>query len=214
MNLVSIFLSITFALKVWCNTHKDVHEFIKLKYGVTQLRKTWSLFNIQKKLEKAKLDLEFLVHCKAFNIVPKFIRFKLHRKALHSAAFYKSWQQKLLCKEINLKKRSITSLQCDFDNQLNTAIHGVSNFDSILIQRYIRNKISCFIRKIKETHDKKLIDLGISASLEPCNPDNVIFNHSNVNLSPRLRQLLAYGLDFGLPIHKINPIQYFLAIEK
>ena len=64
------------------------------------------------------------------------------------------------------------------------------------------------------THDRKLTSLGIKNNLDPCEPDQVIFNYSSVHLSSRLRTLLAYGLDFCLPVYKLNFLKYFLCFEK
>ena len=67
------------------------------------------LFN-KKKHVKACLDVEFLIKCKTFNVIPKFLRFKLYKKSLRSASFYRSWQTKLLNYEIICKKKDIKEL--------------------------------------------------------------------------------------------------------
>ena len=64
------------------------------------------------------------------------------------------------------------------------------------------------------THSKKLIALGIDASPEPCNPDSIIHNFSSITFQPRLKTLLAFGLDFCLPVYKLNFVNYFLCFEK
>ena len=64
------------------------------------------------------------------------------------------------------------------------------------------------------THTQKLNSLGVNNSSEPFNPDSVIFNFSSVTLSPRLKIILAYGLDFCLPIFKLDFYRYFLSYEK
>ena len=66
----------------------------------------------------------------------------------------------------------------------------------------------------KKVHLRKLSDLGLRGnSLQPCDPNTVIFNYSSVTLSNRLKTLLAFGLDFGLPIFKLNFYNYFLKFE-
>ena len=39
------------------------------------------------------------------------------------------------------------------------------------------------------------------------------YNYSNISLSHRIKTFLAYGLDFCLPVYKINFHKYFLPIE-
>ena len=50
------------------------------------------LLDSSRKLEKSKLDLKYLMKCKTYNTMPKFLRFKLYRKFLHDTSLYKSWQ--------------------------------------------------------------------------------------------------------------------------
>ena len=44
----------------------------------------------------------------------------------------------------------------------------------------------------------------IHNDLKPCDPDKIVLNYSSVNLSFRIKTLLAFGLDFCLPIYKVN----------
>ena len=59
----------------------------------------------------------------------------------------------------------------------------------------------------------KLEKLGVYNDLSPCNPDRVVFNYSSVDLSTKLKTLLAFGLDFKLPVYKINYYDYFTCFE-
>ena len=36
--------------------------------------------------------------CKTYNVIPKFLRFKLHKRSLRSASFYRPWQLTCLIK--------------------------------------------------------------------------------------------------------------------
>lgn len=63
------------------------------------------------------------------------------------------------------------------------------------------------------THARKLENLGISNDLGPCNPSSVVFNYSSVQLSYKLKILLAFSLDFNLPIYKLDYYKYFLKFE-
>ena len=70
-----------------------------------------------------------------------------------------------------------------------------------------------FSQKTKITHRKKLEDLGIHNEISPCNPKKVIFNFSSTALSPKIEFLLAFGLDFCLPVYKLDFYKFFLPIE-
>ena len=71
-----------------------------------------------------------------------------------------------------------------------------------------------FLKKCKTTHDKKLQRLGIYNELSPCDPNRVIHNLSSKPIPDRIRTLLAFGLDFRLPVWKLNFFQFHLSFEK
>ena len=94
-----------------------LYDRIRLAYGDHGISSLNRLLNSSKKLQKLHLDIEFLQHCKTYNVVPKFLRFKLYRKSLMSGSLYKSWQDKLLTRELlnkqcDLKKIEVEKLSC------------------------------------------------------------------------------------------------------
>ena len=80
--------------------------------------------------------------------------------------------------------------------------------------RFFRNKTNLNIAKAKTIQNRKLADMGILNDLNPVNPDKTVLNFSKFSLSSRLKTLLAFGLDFGLPISKLNFFHYFLKFEE
>ena len=82
------------------------------------------------------------------------------------------------------------------------------------MKRFLHRNLKILHDKILSTHEKKLDNLGIKQKIEPCNPDKVIFNFSDATISPRIKYLLSFGLDFGLPIFKLDYVKYFLQFEK
>ena len=64
------------------------------------------------------------------------------------------------------------------------------------------------------THKRKLHSIGIDSSLEPVNPNKVIFNYSTIQLPERIRFLLAFGLEFCLPVFKLDYFKYFLSFKR
>ena len=79
----------------------NLPNYICTNYDSNGIKLLYLYGNTVHKQEKAKIDIEFLEKCKIFNVTPKFVRFKLFRKALHQSMFYKSWQAKLLMYEIS-----------------------------------------------------------------------------------------------------------------
>ena len=204
-------LCLLFLLRIF-NVPEDFVNHVESTYGKEGLKKLRKYEDISRKFEKAQLDNVFLVKCKTFNVMPKFLRFKLYKKSLQNTKFYKAWQSKLLNKEINDKKKKIVQLEREKESLI--ASFGLFSFlDRLRIRNYVRSKNEAFIARTKSTHEKKLSNLGINIELAPCNPDDVIHNYSSFTLPDRLRFLLAFGLDFCLPVTKLDYFKYFSAFE-
>ena len=166
------------------------------------------------KLEKLKCDLNFLFHCKAFNVLPKFLHFKLYRKDLQNSQLYQSWQYKLLSIEINSKKKQMKKLECTLSNSYSLLSQNVSWLDLVCLNRVVEGNTERVINKIKYSQSKKLNNLGVLNSLKPLDPSRVIFNYSDYQLSSKESNILAFGLNFRLPIFKLNYFNFFLSFEK
>ena len=69
--------------------------------------------------------LKFLINLKTHEIFSKFLRFKLYKKCLQSAAFYKSWQTKVLAREIQFKRKAEDGDQEEGD-EIRLAMHPSS----------------------------------------------------------------------------------------
>ena len=147
-------------------------------------------------------------------MLPKFLRFKLYKKSLQSANFYKAWQAKLLINEINVKKNTIAKLSSQSKNFQTQFSNDFGPFDCVLIRKFLDSNLRKLEETITVTHEKKLNLLGVRQKIEPCDPEKVIFNYSDIVIPPRIKYLLAFGLDFGLPILKLDYIRYFLGFEK
>ena len=87
-------------------------------------------------------------------------------------------------------------------------------FTALAIKIFFCDKASEETVDTKKIHDRKLRAIGVHHDLYPCDPSAVVHNYSNVILSSRLRTLLAFGLEFGLPVYKLNYFRYFLKFEE
>ena len=188
-------------------------DVIKRDNGRCTLKSCLAYINNLKKEEKCKLDIDFLVSCKTYEIFPKFLRFKLYKKSLHSSSFYKSWQNKLLDEEIQFKKRRRTELKLKCDEIRTRLRQELTFFKFFWLLNVIDDIVSTFKKKHETIHDRKLRRIGIDNSLHPCDPNKVIFNLSSKTLSSRIKILLAFGVDFKLPVWKLNFFDYFLHFE-
>ena len=197
----------------YCKT-KDLVQYLRKCYGEDTLRVFRKYENFQKKTTKCQLDIDFLRKCKIYNVVPKFIRFKLYKKALTSSCFYKRWLNKLLVNELNCKQRELKSANSHTDELNYQLLRSVSFLDYKFLLNSTSKSLKIFKTKILQTHSKKLANLGVVGDVTPVDPDKVIHNFSSVVLSTRQRFLLAFGLDFSLPVYSIDFYRYFLNFEK
>ena len=68
------------------------------------------------------------------------------------------------------------------------------------------------ITKVKQTHCKKLKNLGLASPVRFHNPDKII-NHSSYQLSDFEKTVLPKGLNFALPPKKLNYADYLTPYE-
>ena len=215
MSFLKTLIPVLFILRLLPRISDSVlYDRIRLAYGnhgVTSLNR---LLNSSKKVQKLHLDIGFLQHCKTYNVVPKFLRFKLYSKSLMSGSFYKSWQDKLLTRELLSKQRDLKKFEVEKLSYERTAAELFGWIRNAQVTRLVNRKVSSLRAATIRTHRKKLASLGVYNSLEPCNPDKVVFNYSSVRITHQLRTLLAFGLDFALPPCKINFFRYYYSFER
>ena len=93
-----------FLLKIRFPKETPISTIIERRYG----RRTLSIFRkyerIRLKYQKCQCDLNFLMRCKSYNIVPKFLHFKLYKNTTSflvlynaSGGFYKFTQNYYYC---------------------------------------------------------------------------------------------------------------------
>ena len=129
----------------------------------------------------------FLSKCKAYEVLPKFLYFKLYRKNLLNSKLYRKWQFKLLSVEIDAKH--IKKLK-ELKTKLNDDLRSLTSFlDYYYLVSFITKTIHKTVVNVKKTHEKKLSNLGINNSLNPLEPGRVIFHYSSRLLTPKEESL-------------------------
>ena len=206
-------LVVLFILKLRFPRGQSIANILTRRYGRPTLRLFRQFEKSTQKLEKLKCDRKFLIICKSHEVLPKFLHFKLYRKNLQNSKLYKSWQFKLLNLEIVTKNKQINKSQ-KLLNEIKAKLQeSVSNLDFTCLNNFAENSTKKVINRIDVIHRKKLENLGISSQMYPLDPNVVIFNFSNKILSDKERNLLTLGLNFKLPIYRLNFFDYFLSFE-
>ena len=70
------------------------------------------------------------------------------------------------------------------------------------------------IDDVGKTHHKKLVNLGLPYQGGKLDPQDVIFNLANINLSPDQEAALSLGLNYCFNPNQLNYNPYFLSMEK
>ena len=131
------------------------------------------------KISKSEADLDFLQSCQQNNLMPKFLNFKVASSSLSFLRTYKLCQRQLLKHEIKEKisiifkqKKEFTALKKLVKNKL-----SIIDFAHICCLFLVGKDKK--ITKVKETHYKKLKNLGLASPVRSHNSDKRIINHSS-----------------------------------
>src|SRR5215469_14177192 len=203
-----------FISKLISNNPFRLKQFIITKHGQDGMKTVYRLQKFQKQKEKAKLDLDFLNICRAYGVIPKFLRFKLYSNRHLNSNLVKSCLHGLLLKEIKFKNKVYDNWVIkvkDTNFLLNSRFNCLELF---CIKRFINTYIDNYINKCKNIHHNKLKKLNLLISNTHTHSNEFIFNFSSYNLSKDETRLLALGLEFKLPKYRINYTDYFFSFEK
>lgn len=139
--MFSTYLALLFIIKCCSGRTSNIIEYLSRRYGEDG-RKLYRKFETHKKKQlKAQLDLQFLIKYKTYNVIPKFLRFKLYRKSLHSSSYYKAWQIKLLNNEINFKRSSVNKISDQLNDLKLDMSAKFSAIDVIIIKQKLKQII-------------------------------------------------------------------------
>ena len=211
--MLSFIYVLLFVLKLKFPSNVPISTYIKNKYGHYTLQKFRKWERLRLKIDKCTCDQDFLNKCKIYNIFPKFLYFKLYDKNIYNSEIYLKFQHKLLSNEIKKKNKLLSRFKRDCSLLSNTLRQDLSFLDFHYLNFFITKITKRTISKVKITHEKKLNNLGINNELKPLDPNKVIFNFSDRILSHKERWLLSFGLNFKLPVFKLNFYSYYHKFE-
>ena len=206
-----------FLSKLRFPTKYSLIDIIRNRYGNEAVKVVRKFENIDFKLRKTKLDLEFLNTCLKRSLIPKFLRFRLANRTLESSTAYRQCQLRLLREEISQKKRRINTLNKQFELHKQNLVSILSYFDFIHISSIFLVKNDKLLSLHQRVHDKKIYKLTTDfcdfSSTTSHDPDKVIYNFSSYELSDSEKQLLSKGLNYAIPPKHINYGDYLVPFE-
>ena len=121
---------------------------------------------------------------------------------------------KLLRQELSNKKSKCRSENNEFKVLRNEIVSILSVVYFTYLITVFTNSNDKILRKVQETHKKKLYNLGFFERDKECNdPNQVIINFSSYQLNNVEKSLLAKGLNFALPPKILTRADYLPPFE-
>lgn len=194
-------------------TGTSVVDIILRRYGRPALSCYRKVERLHLRHRKASQDVDFLQYCKLYSVIPRFLYFKSSLKNFTHSKLYRSVLFKLLNYEIKQKEKYSKQLRTDYFMHLQELKNKVSWLDFKVLSNQIHKNNADKLKKTKDTHNKKLVKLGIPI-YSSVDKQKVIINLSSRTLTDEEEEALKFGLDFSLPIFKPNFISHFLSFEK
>ena len=192
-------------------------EIVRHRYGNEIVKIVRKFEDLDFKIRKTTLDLDFLSSCQKRSLIPKFLRFRLANRNLTNSTAYRLCQQRLLKEEISQKKRRIITLDKKFELCRQNLISVLTYFDFIHISTIFLAKNDRLLSIRQKVHDKKFYKLTTDSSsflsTTTHDPDKVIYNFSSYELSDTEKQLLCKGLKFAIPPKQLNYGDYLVPFE-
>ena len=209
------------ALYVFCFILKFIlpkNKFLvtlRRRYGHDHTVTVRNLDRLLHKINKTRLDIDFLEKCQRFNVIPKFLHFKLANNRLRNSKTYREIQLRLLQEEINHHKKCLRDVLPRYATLLDELKTKTKWYDMLIIESKLNEFSKKTVHKVKERHDKKLKNLCQKRIIQDqFDPDKLIYNFTDRTLNADQKSALMKGLKYGLPPTKPDDIEIFSSFER
>ena len=149
--MLTLFFVFTFLIKfIWPN--KKFFIVLQRRYGHETTISFRNLEKIDLKINKTRLDIEYLEKCLKFNVIPKFLFFKLANHRLRNSKVYHEIQLKLLRDEIKNHKKVLHELLPKHELSLSQLWEQVKLYDFLVINSKLKQLTSIECNTIDKIH--------------------------------------------------------------
>ena len=170
MNVFIATIVLSFILKIRFPQTKSIANIIRHRYDEQTLHKLRQYEKHSKRLIKNRADQRFLHACKAYDVVPKFLRFKLYKDNLYPTDLYRNYQRTLLDNEITDKQKQEKIIIRDVEKSTTSLTSALSYIDMRCISLRVFKNNSKYNTSIEKVHEHKLQKLGAHLNLTSINP--------------------------------------------
>ena len=110
MFLRTLALVFVFLVRLWFPSRLSLLQLIRNWYEGTVVKLVHKFEKVDFKHRKAALDLNFLQSCRGFNVITKFLQFRVANKSFQRLQAYQKCLNHLLLAEINNNKKNLRVL--------------------------------------------------------------------------------------------------------
>ena len=192
-----VILAVIFAIKLFAKSKFHAPKFISSHYGPQALTVLRRLEKAHRGVAKRQADIDFLTKCLLYNIVPKFLRFKLYKSAVQCHRKTRTYRKTLLQLEIKQHQHDIKELEKKIKFFSSALKQQLGPFIWLGVTRFMNACVQQELQVANKTHHQKLCNLGLDCRNLSGVPQ-VITNLSNYTLSTLETSALNKGLKFNI----------------
>ena len=109
--MIHVNLALVFLTKLFLSSRFSAPKYIASHYGHQALMTLRKLEQNSRTIAKRRADIIFLKKCVLYNLIPKFLRFKLYKNSVKKYRRTQPYRKSLLLYKINQQKKEIKSLK-------------------------------------------------------------------------------------------------------
>ena len=140
------------------------------------------------------------------------MKFRLTNKDLRNSVTYRKCQLNLLQTEINNKKSRLRTLQNEFNRLRSDLQFSLNCINFAHISTIFISSNDNILKSLDSIQQKKFNKLLRECKAKQ-DPENIVFNFSNITLTEAEKSLLVKGLSFFLPPEKFSYSDYLIKFE-
>ena len=192
MFLRTLALGFMFLVRLRFPSRLSLLQVIRNRYGDTIVKLVNKFEKVDFKHRKAALDLNFLQTCRSFNVIPKFLQFRVVNKNLRRSQAYQKCLNHLLLAEISNKKKNLKVPVNELSSIMSNLLRILNFLDFNYVCNIIVSDNEKSILKCKYTHKKKLSNFApgyeVNLTRFSYDPTKVIFNFFFICLDRRRKK--------------------------
>ena len=189
----------------------NIYNDIAQKYSNINVQELRKYEKLKFKINKLKLDINFLQNCKQLGVFPKFLIFRLPNVSNRDVF---GIRKRLLRSAIHKRNKEYVQTSKELKKLESSLSQILSSFDLYILNQSIKSYCQKNLRKCLSTQEKKLSSLTNNCNLPSFTANETITNLTNYELTQEETDLLKTGLFHSIAPSKLCKSDIFSTFEK